>query len=98
MAAELFQPLPDHPPPSSTERFEHALQLRMTQLALTELMEGPEGTEEKWVEVFQWFAKRKGPEYQSRVLCTACLPMLRLRKSGPSQNAHQSTLVGIRSK
>jgi hypothetical protein len=77
--AELFQPLPDHPPPSSTERFEYALQLRMTQLALTELMEGPEGTEEKWVEVFQWFAKRKGPEYQSRKICLACLAMLLLR-------------------
>ncbi|KAI9464782.1 hypothetical protein F5148DRAFT_1276411 [Russula earlei] len=61
-AGELLQPLPDHPNPSVTERFEHALQLRMTQLALTELMEGPEGTEEKWIEVFQWFAKRKGPE------------------------------------
>ncbi len=72
-AAELLQPLPDHPPPSFTERFEHALQLRMTQLALTELMEGPEGTEEKWVEVFQWFAKRKGPEYQSREFCHVCL-------------------------
>jgi hypothetical protein len=59
--AELLQPLPDHPPPSITERFEHALQLRLTQLALTELIEGPEGTEEKWIEVFQWFAKR-GPE------------------------------------
>ncbi|KAN0125978.1 hypothetical protein V8E52_001185 [Russula decolorans] len=65
-AAELLQSLPDHPPPSVTECFEHTLQLRMTQLALTELMEGPEGTEEKWVEVFQWFAKRKGPEYQSQ--------------------------------
>ena len=72
-AAELHQPLPDHPPPSITERFEHALQLRLTQLALTELMEGPEGTEEKWVEVFQWFAKRKGPEYQSRKICHDCL-------------------------
>ena len=78
-AAELLQSLPDHPPPSVTERFEHTLQLRMTQLALTELMEGPEGTEEKWVEVFQWFAKRKGPEYQSREICQACLAMLLLR-------------------
>lgn len=78
-AAELLQSLPDHPPPSVTERFEHTLQLRMTQLALTELMEGPEGTEEKWVEVFQWFAKRKGPEYQSREICQPCLAMLLLR-------------------
>jgi hypothetical protein len=75
-AAELLQSLPDHPPPSVTECFEHTLQLRMTQLALTELMEGPEGTEEKWVEVFQWFAKRKGPEYQSREIYQACLAML----------------------
>ena len=71
-ATELLQPLPDHPPLSVTERFEHALQLQMTQLALTELMEGPEGTEEKWIEAFHWFAKRKGPEYQSREICT-CL-------------------------
>ena len=78
-AAELLQPLPDHLPPSITERFEHALQLRMTQLSLTELMEGPEGTEEKWVEVFQWFAKRRGPEYQSREICHGCLTMLLLR-------------------
>ncbi|KAI0258551.1 hypothetical protein BC834DRAFT_975040 [Gloeopeniophorella convolvens] len=65
-AEELLQPLPDHPAPSSLERFEHSLQLRMTQLALTELMEGPEGAEEKWIEVFQWFAKRQGTEKDSR--------------------------------
>ena len=64
--AELLQPLPDHPPPSLAERFEHALQLRMTQLVLTELIEGPEGTEEKWIEVFQWFAKRSPEREQSR--------------------------------
>jgi hypothetical protein len=64
--AELLRPLPDHPPPSTTERFEHALRLRMTQLALTEVIEGPEGTEEKWLEVFQWFAKRSPEREQSR--------------------------------
>ena len=77
--AELLQPLPDHPPLSETERFEHALQLRMTQLSLTELTEGPEGTEEKWIEIFQWFAKRKGPEYQSREICPAYL-VIRLKR------------------
>ncbi|KAI0052228.1 TPR-like protein [Auriscalpium vulgare] len=61
-AASLFLPLPDHPPPTQTEKFEHALQLRMTQLALTELMEGPEGAGEQWIEVFGWFADRKGTE------------------------------------
>ncbi|KAI0300126.1 hypothetical protein B0F90DRAFT_1848180 [Multifurca ochricompacta] len=73
-AAELLQPLPDHPNPSATERFEHALQLRMTQLALAEFIEGPEGTEEKWIDVFQWFAKRRGPEKdQSREIAVpAC--------------------------
>jgi len=69
--AELLRPLPDHPPPSITERFEHALQLRMTQLALTELIEGPEGTEEKWIDLFQWFAKR-GPEREQSREPTLC--------------------------
>ncbi|KAI0065171.1 hypothetical protein BV25DRAFT_1798883 [Artomyces pyxidatus] len=61
-AASILKPLPDHPPPSPHERFEHALQLRMTQLALTELVEGYEGAGEKWIEVFGWFAERKGTE------------------------------------
>ncbi|TFY78584.1 hypothetical protein EWM64_g5428 [Hericium alpestre] len=59
-AATLLGPLPDHPNPNRPERFEHALQLRMSQLALTELLEGPEGAGEKWVEVFGWFAEKKG--------------------------------------
>ena len=78
--AGLLQPLPDHPPPSHTERFEHALQLRMTQLALTELIEGPEGTEEKWIEVFQWFAKRSPEREQSRE-STLCPPRRALTTS-----------------
>ncbi|KAA1470851.1 hypothetical protein DENSPDRAFT_836753 [Dentipellis sp. KUC8613] len=60
IAATLLEPLPDHPRPTRPERFEQALQLRMTQLALTELVEGPEGAGEKWIEVFEWFAQRKG--------------------------------------
>ncbi|TFY69955.1 hypothetical protein EVG20_g2925 [Dentipellis fragilis] len=58
--SSLLEPLPDHPRPTRPERFEQALQLRMTQLALTELVEGPEGAGEKWIEVFEWFAQRKG--------------------------------------
>ncbi|GBE85832.1 predicted protein [Sparassis crispa] len=58
-SATLLQPLPDHPPPSRQESFEHALQLRMTQLTLSEFVEGPEGAGEKWVEVFQWFSERR---------------------------------------
>jgi hypothetical protein len=58
-AASLLKPLPDHPPPSRRELFEQALQLRMTQLALTEHAEGSEGAVEKWLEVFSWVATQK---------------------------------------
>lgn len=58
-AASLLKPLPDHPPPSRRELFEQALQLRMTQLALIEHAEGPEGATEKWLEVFSWVATQK---------------------------------------
>ncbi|GLB40656.1 putative tetratricopeptide repeat [Lyophyllum shimeji] len=58
-AAELLAPAQDHPRPSKQERFEHALQLRMTQGVLTEVVEGAEGAEEKWLEVFSWVAARR---------------------------------------
>ncbi|KAI0643275.1 hypothetical protein C8Q79DRAFT_1094856 [Trametes meyenii] len=58
-SATLLQPLDDRPRPNRQEAFEHALQLRMTQLTLTEFVEGPEGTGDKWVEVFQWFSERR---------------------------------------
>ncbi|KAF9221151.1 TPR-like protein [Gyrodon lividus] len=59
-SATLLQPLPDHPSPSPRDAFEYALQLRLTQMALTEHVEGPEGAEGKWVGVFGWIAERKG--------------------------------------
>lgn len=60
-AAATIQLLtPDYPPPTRHERFEHALQLRLTQLALIEHVDGPENAGEKWVEVFSWVAARKG--------------------------------------
>ncbi|CDO73869.1 hypothetical protein BN946_scf185016.g26 [Trametes cinnabarina] len=58
-SSSLLQPLGDRPSPSRQDAFEHALQLRMTQLTLTELVEGPEGTGDKWVEVFQWFSEHR---------------------------------------
>ena len=58
-AASLLKPLPDHPQPSRRDLFEQALQLRMTQLALTEHTEGCEGAIEKWLEVFSWVATQK---------------------------------------
>lgn len=56
----MLLPLPDHPPPSKHERFEHALQLRMTLMALVELMDGRDSAAQKWVDAFAWFAERGG--------------------------------------
>lgn len=60
-ASTLLQPsLPLHPPPNPSESFEHALQLRMTQVALSEYVDGAEIAVEKWVSVFGWVAGQKG--------------------------------------
>ncbi|KAJ7764907.1 hypothetical protein B0H16DRAFT_1526168 [Mycena metata] len=59
-AADLLLPMADHAAPSRQELFEYSLQLRMTQVALMEHVEGAEGAEEKWLEVFQWIAERRG--------------------------------------
>ncbi|CCM03055.1 uncharacterized protein FIBRA_05174 [Fibroporia radiculosa] len=58
-SATLLRPTPDRPCPSRHEAFEHALQLRMTQLTLTEYVEGPEGASDRWVEIFHWFSERR---------------------------------------
>ncbi|KAJ7119647.1 hypothetical protein C8R44DRAFT_841131 [Mycena epipterygia] len=59
-AADLLLPMADHASPSRQELFEYSLQLRMTQVALIEHVEGAEGAAEKWLEVFQWIAERRG--------------------------------------
>ncbi|KAJ6524440.1 hypothetical protein DFH09DRAFT_1372181 [Mycena vulgaris] len=59
-AADLLLPVADHAAPSRQELFEYSLQLRMTQVALIEHVEGAEGAAEKWLEVFQWIAERRG--------------------------------------
>lgn len=56
----MLLPLPDHPTPSKHERFEHALQLRMTLMTLVELMDGGDSAAQKWVDAFAWFAERGG--------------------------------------
>jgi hypothetical protein len=56
----LLAPIRDHPLPSPAETFEQSLQLRMTQVALTECMEGPESAGTKCFELFSWIAGRKG--------------------------------------
>jgi hypothetical protein len=60
----LLRQLLDHPPPSRQEIFEHALQLRMTQVAVAEYVEGPEGAVDRWVEVFSWIAEKRGVEHR----------------------------------
>jgi hypothetical protein len=59
-AASLLMPTPDHDLPSKQDVFEYALQLRMTQAALTEVVEGAEGAELKWVNIFSWHAEKRG--------------------------------------
>ncbi len=65
-AVLLMKPPPDHPPPSQRELFEHALQLRMTELVLAELLAGPDGAELHWPSVFAWFADRRDTSAQGR--------------------------------
>ncbi|KAJ3986517.1 hypothetical protein F5890DRAFT_984310 [Lentinula detonsa] len=59
-SSELLQPVTDHPEPSRHEKFEHALQLRMSQVAVAEYVEGAEGAADKLPEVFQWIAEKRG--------------------------------------
>jgi hypothetical protein len=65
-SAALLQPIPDYPSPSRQDMFEYAMQLRMTQLALAEHVEGAEGAALRWVEVFGWVADRKGVVSEQR--------------------------------
>lgn len=65
-SASLLRPYSDRPPSSRNDRFEYALQTRMTQLALTEFVEGAEGVGEKWLEVFQWFREKRGVNVDDR--------------------------------
>ncbi|KAK0452995.1 uncharacterized protein EV420DRAFT_634491 [Desarmillaria tabescens] len=59
-ASNLLQPVQDHPSPSRQELFEDSLQLRMTQFALTEVVEGAEGASQMLPEIFVWIADRMG--------------------------------------
>lgn len=50
----------DQYPPSTADLFEQHLQLRMTRVALMEFVEGAEGAEEGWLEIFSWVAEKRG--------------------------------------
>ncbi|KAI0338701.1 hypothetical protein BDW22DRAFT_1362393 [Trametopsis cervina] len=62
----LLQPIGDRPKPTHQERFEQALQMRMTQLALTEHVEGVENVSEKWLDVFAWFREKRPASLDDR--------------------------------
>jgi len=67
LPSETFlRPLLGHPPSSQQEMFEHALQLRMTQVAVAEHVEGSEGAVDRWVEVFSWIAEKRGVGVEHR--------------------------------
>lgn len=59
LSSTLLQSSGDKSPPSRQDRFEYALQARMTQLALTEFVEGAEAVGDKWLEVFHWFREKR---------------------------------------
>jgi hypothetical protein len=48
----------DEYPPTSIQLFERHLQLRMSQVVLSEVVDGPEGAEEGWLQVFSWVAEK----------------------------------------
>ena len=58
----LLTPPPSKYPPSQFDLFESHLQLRMTQGTVVEIVEGAEGAEALWLEVFGWVAKRRSAE------------------------------------
>ena len=55
----LLTPPPSKYPPSSFDLFESHLQLRMTQGTVIEIVEGAEGAEALWLEIFGWVSERK---------------------------------------
>ena len=58
-SASLLQPIGDRPRPTHQELFEYALQMRMSQLALTEHVDGVENVSEKWLDVFAWYREKR---------------------------------------
>ena len=67
-SSTLLQSLGDRLPSNRQERFEYALQARMTQLALTEFVEGGEAVGDKWLEVFHWFREKRPAALDDRTL------------------------------
>ncbi|KAG9019248.1 hypothetical protein FRB90_004810 [Tulasnella sp. 427] len=54
----LLAPSPDTPESTTSDRFEASLQLRITQLALTEVVDGADLANLMWPEIFAFFSER----------------------------------------
>lgn len=50
----------DQYPASVDALFEQHLQLRISQVVLMEVVEGPEGAEAAWLDIFSWVAEKRG--------------------------------------
>jgi hypothetical protein len=60
LASGLIRSMLEKSPLTSRELYEYSLQLRMTLVKVVEVIEGPEGAERMWVDVFRWMAERRG--------------------------------------
>jgi hypothetical protein len=67
-SSQLILPQPDISPPSNEEKFEASVQLRLTQIAIVEVLEGSEGASVRWPELFSFFSNSSpsGPPTPSR--------------------------------
>ncbi len=97
-SATLLRPIGDRPRPTHQERFEYALQLRMTQLALTEHVDGVENVSEKWLDVFAWFREKRPASLDDSMCFTSSVRDVRLilhtregRKSIDGRRTSQDT-------
>jgi hypothetical protein len=87
----LLRPLPEHPVSSKDEEFEDVLQLRITQVALSELVDGPETASAKWVELFSWYSQRSTPGIERKRDAILPLPcVVDIRPDGLSSMIHSS--------
>jgi hypothetical protein len=67
-SSTLLLPIPDIHQPPIAERFDQSIQIRLTQLAITELVEGTDSANLKWPSLFTFFSEKcpSGPAPESR--------------------------------
>lgn len=58
-SSDLLSSIVDQVWPLSYEIVENSLQLRLTQVYLTEAVDGAEAADQKWIEVFRWISAKK---------------------------------------